>query len=42
MDVMNPFKDDFAMMNEGMRVEKPCNVCGPTMILIVYFPINGL
>jgi hypothetical protein len=42
MDVVNPCKDALVMVNKFLREEKPCNACGPTMILIVYGPTNGL
>jgi hypothetical protein len=36
MDVVNLCKDSPAMVNEGPRVKKLCNDCGPTGMLTVY------
>jgi hypothetical protein len=42
MDVVNPFKDSLAMVNEVPREENPYNTCGPIVILTVYGPTDGL
>ena len=30
------------MVNENLRVEKPCSTCGPTVMLTVYGSADGL
>ena len=42
MDVTNLCMVLLVMMNENLRVKKPCSAYGPTMILTVYGLIDGL
>jgi hypothetical protein len=43
MDVVNPCMVLLVMVNEDPRVKtKPCSTCGPTVMLRVYGPENGL
>ena len=42
MDVTNLCMVLLVMVNENLRVEKPCSTCGPTVMLTVYGSTNGL
>ena len=42
MDVPNLCIVLLVMVNENLRVKKPCSACGPTVILTVYGLTDGL
>ena len=42
MDVANLCMVLLVMVNENLRVEKPCSTCGPTMMLTMYGSADGL
>ena len=42
MDVANLYMVLLVMVNENLRVKKPYNACGPTMMLTVYGLADGL
>ena len=42
MDAANLCMVLLVMVNENLRVKKPCSACGPTMMLIVYGTAYGL
>ena len=42
MDVANLCMVLLVIVNDNLRVKKPCSSCGPTMMLTVYGSIDGL
>ena len=42
MDVANLCMVLLVLVNENLRVKKPCGACGPTLMLTVYGPTDGL
>jgi hypothetical protein len=42
MDVPNLCMVLLVMVNENLRVKKPCSACGPTVILTVYSLKDGI
>ena len=42
MDIENLCMVLFVMVNGNPRVEKPCSVYGPTVMLTVYGSVDGL